>query len=135
MSYQDPQPSQQGSDHNGSAAKRWPKSAPASAVASACRNTDLVDVRHSWRSAEASIRRVRARRLRAVGVCFEKVVDDLFAVKAVDRAQAGESRECNRADELAHDKIDVEVIELSCGGGALEQFGKRLAVVGDDARA
>jgi hypothetical protein len=63
----------------------------------------------------------------------EEIIDDADAVLVVDDTQTDHPCEQQRPHELAHGKLEVELVELSVGVGTLQDGFKRLAVVLDDA--
>jgi len=63
----------------------------------------------------------------------EEIIDDAGAVLVVDDTQTDHPCEQQRPHELAHGKLEVELVELSVGVGTLQDGFKRLAVVLDDA--
>src|ERR1700739_4635671 len=63
----------------------------------------------------------------------EEVVDDVGAVVVVDDTQTGHPCEQQRPGELAHGKLEVELVELVVGLGTLQDGLERLYVVVYDA--
>ena len=68
-------------------------------------------------------------------MCFEEVIDDVFAVVLAHGVESGHACERQRSDELAHGQFDVEVVKLVARLGALEDGVERLSVLVDDPRS
>lgn len=68
-------------------------------------------------------------------MCFEEVIDDVFAVVLAHGVESGHACEREWSDELAHSEFDVEVVKLVARLGALEDGVERLSVLVDDPRS
>ncbi len=62
----------------------------------------------------------------------EEVIDNMSAVVGSHGTQAGQSRERQRSEELAQCQLQVEVVEVGAGLGALQDGVEGLSVLVND---